>query len=229
MLMNDRWIIEQCCTGEWVTFDEDPALHSYKKFKATGFKPIEESMIYPFVGSNVRSRDVTHVVPGEPARTAQELLISFGVSSFGYDARLAPSFKIFTPVTGGDFPIVDPKRKADGYFFDYEGETAIIPPNSFLLGHTIERFRMPPDVMAICLGKSTYARCGLIVNVTPLEPGWEGYVTIEVSNTTPLPARVYANEGICQFLFLKGELPLTTYNARQGKYQNQVGVTPARM
>ena len=153
--------------------------------------------------------------------------ISWGLSSFGYDARIADEFKIFTNV---DNALVDPKRFDDTSFVTRRGPTCIIPPNSFVLGHTIEYFRIPRDVLVICLGKSTYARCGLIVNVTPLEPEWEGQVTIEISNTTPLPARIYANEGICQFLFLRGEsAPEISYADRKGKYQGQRGVALPRL
>jgi dCTP deaminase len=149
-------------------------------------------------------------------------VISFGVSSYGYDARLADEFKIFTNV---DNAMVDPKMFSEQSFVTRRGATCIIPPNSFVLCHTIEYFRIPRDVLVICLGKSTYARCGLIVNVTPLEPEWEGQVTIEISNTTPLPARIYANEGICQFLFLQGSAPPeVSYADRRGKYMGQRGV-----
>ena len=128
-------------------------------------------------------------------------VISYGLSSFGYDARVAPEFKIFTNV---DSSTVDPKKFDPKNFVDRETDCCIIPPNSFALARTVEYFRIPEDVLVICLGKSTYARCGIIVNVTPLEPGWEGHVTLEFSNTTPLPAKIYANEGACQFLFLQG-------------------------
>lgn len=150
-------------------------------------------------------------------------VISYGLSSYGYDARLSRDFKIFTNV---DNAIVDPKAFSDTSFVDRTGDVCVIPPNSFALSSTVEYFRVPRDILVICLGKSTYARCGLIVNVTPLEPEWEGHVTLEISNTTPLPAKIYANEGICQFLFLKGDGPCeTSYADRQGKYMRQVGVT----
>lgn len=153
--------------------------------------------------------------------------ISYGVSSFGYDARLAPEYKIFTNINS---TIVDPKNFSDDLFVDREGDHCIIPPNGFVLGRTVEYFRVPDDVLVICLGKSTYARCGIIVNVTPLEPGWEGHVTLEFSNTTPLPAKIYANEGVCQFLFLQGnERPDVTYADRAGKYMGQRGVTLPRL
>jgi dCTP deaminase len=150
-------------------------------------------------------------------------VISYGVSSYGYDARVSNEFKIFTNV---DNAIVDPKDFSDKGFVERDTEVCIIPPNSFVLARTVEYFRIPRDVLVICLGKSTYARCGIIVNVTPLEPEWEGHVTLEFSNTTPLPAKVYANEGACQFLFLKGEgEPEVSYADRSGKYMGQRGVT----
>jgi dCTP deaminase len=157
----------------------------------------------------------------------REGVISYGLSSYGYDARVAPDFKIFTNV---DSAIVDPKSFSPQSFVDRQQDVCIIPPNSFVLGHTVEYFRVPRDVLVICLGKSTYARCGIIVNVTPLEPEWEGHVTLEFSNTTPLPAKIYANEGACQFLFLKGEGPCeTSYRDRAGKYMMQTGVTLPRL
>jgi len=154
-------------------------------------------------------------------------VISFGLSSYGYDARVAPEFRIFTNV---DNALVDPKNFSDQSFVERNGESCVIPPNSFVLARTIEYFRIPRDILVICLGKSTYARCGMIVNVTPLEPEWEGHVTLEISNTTPLPARVYANEGICQFLFLRGDgEPEVSYADRKGKYMGQQGVTLPRL
>ncbi len=154
-------------------------------------------------------------------------VISYGLSSYGYDARVADQFKIFTNV---DSAIVDPKNFSPDSFVDRSGPVAIIPPNSFALAHTVEYFRIPRDILVICLGKSTYARCGIIVNVTPLEPEWEGQVTIEISNTTPLPAKIYANEGICQFLFLQGsEPPETSYKDKAGKYMHQRGVALPRL
>ena len=149
--------------------------------------------------------------------------ISYGLSSFGYDARVSNEFKIFTNVNS---ETVDPKNFKQSSFISKNGNECIIPPNSFVLGSTVEYFKIPEDVMVICLGKSTYARCGIIVNVTPLEPGWEGHVTLEFSNTTPLPAKIYANEGAAQFIFLKGnEKPEVTYADRNGKYMKQLGVT----
>jgi dCTP deaminase len=154
-------------------------------------------------------------------------VVSYGLSSYGYDARVADEFKIFTNV---DSAVIDPKDFNPSSFVDRTAPVCIIPPNSFALARTVETFRIPRDVLVICLGKSTYARCGIIVNVTPLEPEWEGQVTIEISNTTPLPARVYANEGICQFLFLHGESPPeTSYADKAGKYMGQRGVALPRL
>ena len=150
-------------------------------------------------------------------------VISYGLSSYGYDSRCAPDFKIFTNV---DNAMVDPKDFSEQSFVNRTTDVCVIPPNSFALTHSVEYFRIPKDVLVICLGKSTYARCGLIVNVTPLEPGWEGHVTLEISNTTPLPAKVYANEGIAQFLFFKGsDACEVSYADRAGKYMGQQGVT----
>lgn len=160
-------------------------------------------------------------------RQTREGVISYGLSSYGYDARASRHFKIFTNV---DNAVVDPKSFSEKGFVERETDVCIIPPNSFVLTATVEYFRIPRDVLVICLGKSTYARCGLIVNVTPLEPEWEGHVTLEISNTTPLPARVYANEGVCQFLFLKGDgPPEVSYADRGGKYMHQSGVTLPRL
>ena len=160
---------------------------------------------------------------GDPVET-----VVFGTGRMGsLYARLADEFMIFTNV---DNAIVDPKNFDESSFVERKTDVCIIPPNSFALCRTVEYFKIPDDVLVICLGKSTYARCGLIVNVTPLEPGWEGQVTLEISNTTPLPAKVYANEGICQFLFYKGDSPCeVTYAARSGKYMGQRGVTLPRL
>lgn len=154
-------------------------------------------------------------------------VISYGLSSYGYDARVSKEFKIFTNV---DSATVDPKNFNEKSFVDRTTEVCIVPPNSFVLARTVEYFRIPRDVLVICLGKSTYARCGIIVNVTPLEPEWEGHVTLEFSNTTPLPAKIYANEGACQFLFLRGEgEPEVSYADRRGKYMNQRGITVPKL
>src|SRR5213082_1096977 len=171
---------------------------------------LEHKMIEPFTDRQVR-----------------EGVISYGVSSYGYDIRVADEFRIFTNV---NCTIVDPKHFDPRSLVDYKGESCLIPPNSFALARSVEYFRIPRNVLTICLGKSTYARCGIIVNVTPLEPEWEGHVTLEISNTTPLPARVYANEGICQFLFLQGDAPPeVSYADRKGKYMGQTGVTLPRL
>ena len=155
-----------------------------------------------------------------------EKIISYGLSSYGYDSILADEFMIFTNV---DNACVDPKNFSNQSFVERKTDVCVIPPNSFALARTVEYFKIPKDTLVICLGKSTYARCGLIVNVTPLEPGWEGHVTLEISNTTPLPAKVYANEGIAQFLFFKGSSQCeTTYADRSGKYMGQRNVTLPR-
>jgi len=170
----------------------------------------EHGMIEPFEDGQVR-----------------EGVISYGLSSYGYDIRVAPEFKVFTNVHNA---LVDPKKFDDRSFVNINEDVCIIPPNSFALARTVEYFRIPRDVLVICVGKSTYARCGLIVNVTPLEPTWEGYLTLEVSNTTPLPAKIYGGEGIAQLLFLEGdEEPETAYADRKGKYMGQVGVTLPKM
>ena len=149
--------------------------------------------------------------------------ISYGLSSFGYDARVSNEFKIFTNVNS---EIVDPKSFKPSNFVTKNVSECVVPPNSFVLASTVEYFKIPKNVLVICLGKSTYARCGIIVNVTPLEPGWEGHVTLEFSNTTPLPAKIYANEGVAQFIFLQGnEKPEISYSDRKGKYMGQTGVT----
>ena len=169
-----------------------------------------EGMIEPFETNQVRHVD-------------GERRISYGTSSYGYDVRCAPEFKIFTNINSA---IVDPKAFDENSFVDVHSEVCIIPPNSFALARSMEYFRIPRSVLTICLGKSTYARCGIIVNVTPLEPEWEGHVTLEFSNTTPLPARIYANEGVAQMLFFESdEVCEVSYRDRGGKYQGQVGVT----
>ncbi len=170
----------------------------------------EHKMIEPFVDDQVRQG-----------------VISYGVSSYGYDVRVGDEFKVFTNVYN---TLVDPKNFDSKSFVDIKGEVCIIPPNSFALASTIEYFRIPRDVLTVCLGKSTYARCGIIVNVTPFEPEWEGHVTIEISNTTPLPAKIYANEGIAQVLFFQSDEPCArSYKDKKGKYQAQRGVTLPRL
>jgi dCTP deaminase len=168
----------------------------------------DHGMIEPFVDGQVR-----------------EGAISYGVSSYGYDMRVAPEFRIFTNVLS---VIVDPKHFDARSFVEFDGDVCIVPPNSFALARSVEYFRIPRNVLTICLGKSTYARCGIITNVTPFEPEWEGYVTLEISNTTPLPAKIYANEGICQVLFFEADdddVCQTSYADKKGKYQKQTGVT----
>ena len=167
---------------------------------------LEHRMIEPFVNDQVRAG-----------------VISYGVSSYGYDVRVGDEFKVFTNVFN---TIVDPKNFDPKSFVDIKADKCVIPPNSFALASTIEYFRIPRDVLTVCLGKSTYARCGIIVNVTPFEPEWEGHVTIEISNTTPLPAKIYANEGIAQVLFFQSDEPCAkSYKDKKGKYQAQRGVT----
>lgn len=160
-------------------------------------------------------------------RQVRQGVVSYGLSSYGYDIRVADEFKVFTNLFS---TVVDPKKFDPKSFVDMKGDTCIVPPNSFALARTIEYFRIPRDVLTVCLGKSTYARCGIIVNVTPLEPEWEGHVTLEFSNTTPLPARIYANEGVAQVIFIESdEVCETSYRDRGGKYQGQQGVTLPRI
>jgi len=170
------------------------------------------------------------IEPFEPAQVKEaggRRLVSYGTSSYGYDIRCSNEFKIFTNINS---TIVDPKAFDEKNFVGFRGEVCIIPPNSFALARTVEYFRIPRNVLTICLGKSTYARCGIIVNVTPLEPEWEGHVTLEFSNTTPLPARIYANEGVAQVIFIESdEVCETSYKDRGGKYQGQQGVTLPRI
>ncbi len=161
------------------------------------------------------------------SKQARKGVISYGVSSYGYDMRIGDEFKIFTNINN---TVVDPKKFDPDSFVDYKGDVCIIPPNSFALARSVEYFKIPRDVLVICLGKSTYARCGLVVNVTPLEPEWEGHVTIEISNTTPLPAKIYANEGIAQLIFLQAsEICEVSYKDKAGKYQAQKGITLPRL
>ncbi len=168
---------------------------------------LEHGMIEPFVDGQVRDG-----------------VISYGLSSYGYDIRIADEFRIFTPGLG-DLTVVDPKNFDARSMVDFHGDVCVIPPNSFILAKTVEYFRIPRNVITVCLGKSSYARCGLVVNVTPFEPEWQGYVTLEISNTTPLPAKVYANEGIAQVLFFEGDPPEMSYADKKGKYQGQTGIT----
>jgi len=176
----------------------------------------------------IRSMALEHkmIEPFEPNQV-RDGVISYGVSSYGYDIRVADEYKIFTNVFSA---VVDPKHFDPKSMVDFKGEVCVIPPNSFALARTVEYFRIPKDVLTICLGKSTYARCGIIVNVTPFEPEWEGYVTLEISNTTPLPARIYSYEGIAQVLFFQGDEPCqTTYAGKRGKYQKQESIVLPRL
>jgi len=173
----------------------------------------KQGMIDPFEAEQVRGLE-------------QARVISYGTSSYGYDVRCAEDFKIFTNINSA---VVDPKDFDESSFVDLRSDVCIVPPNSFVLARTVECFRIPRNVLTICLGKSTYARCGIIVNVTPLEPEWEGHVTLEFSNTTPLPAKIYANEGVAQMIFFESdEVCETSYKDRGGKYQGQQGVTTPR-
>jgi len=170
----------------------------------------EHEMIKPFESSQVRNGK-----------------ISFGLSSFGYDIRVANEYKIFTNINNS---IIDPKNFDENSFIDFQGDICIVPPNSFALARSVEYFKIPRDVLTICVGKSTYARCGIIVNVTPFEPEWEGRVTLEISNTTPLPAKIYSYEGLCQVLFFQSdENCRISYKDKAGKYQNQSGITLPKM
>jgi len=175
---------------------------------------VEHGMIEPFEAGQVRSVDGKRIV-------------SYGTSSYGYDIRCSEEFKIFTNINS---TIVDPKEFDEKSFVDFKGPVCIIPPNSFALARTVEYFRIPRNVLTVCLGKSTYARCGIIVNVTPFEPEWEGYVTLEFSNTTPLPAKIYANEGVAQVIFFESdEVCETSYRDRRGQYQGHKPLTPPKI
>ena len=171
---------------------------------------LNEEMISPFVDNQIRKGT-----------------ISYGLSSYGYDIRVSDEYKVFTNVNNS---VVDPKKFDEKSFIDYKGDICIVPPNSFALARSIEYFKIPRNVLTVCLGKSTYARCGIIVNVTPFEPEWEGHVTLEISNTTPLPAKIYSNEGLCQVLFFESdEICEKSYKDKKGKYQSQTGITLPKM
>jgi len=177
----------------------------------------EQRMISPFEPNQIKTVE------------GGRRVVSYGTSSYGYDVRCSDEFKLFTNI---NTTIVDPKNFDPNSFVDLKSDVCIIPPNSFALARTVEYFRVPRNVLVLCLGKSTYARCGIIVNVTPLEPEWEGYVTLEFSNTTPLPAKIYANEGVAQVIFLESDADdvcETSYSDRGGKYQGQTGVTPPKV
>ena len=172
---------------------------------------LEHNMISPFVDSNVGKGSA----------------ISFGLSSYGYDLRVADEYKIFHNTFNRT---IDPKQVTEMSFLDFSGDVCVIPPNSFALARSVEFFKIPTNVLAICVGKSTYARCGIITNVTPFEPGWEGYVTLEISNTTPLPAKIYSHEGLCQVVFFESDEECEiSYRDKDGKYQNQEGITLPRI
>ena len=182
--------------------------------------------VMPDTWIRTMAREAGMIEPFVEAQRADGV-ISYGLSSYGYDARVADEFRVFTNV---DNALIDPKDFSERSFVARSADACIVPPNSFALARTVEYFRIPRDVLVICLGKSTYARCGIIVNVTPLEPEWEGHVTLEFSNTTPLPARIYANEGACQFVFFKGAAPpQVSYADRKGKYMGQRQVTLPRI
>lgn len=222
-IMSDRWIRSQCLP---------PSVPESLKVNGLEPPPLFRPMIEPFVDHQVRSIRIptdrgfddghqTH------AEFEEKKIVSYGLSSYGYDVRLGNKFKIFTNINNG---VIDPLAMDEKCYIDYEGECCIIPPNSYVLGHTVEYFRIPRDIMVICVGKSTYARAGAIINVTPIEPEFEGQVVIEISNATNLPLKVHANQGIAQFLFLKGDVPCeVSYADRDGKYQGQTGVVTARI
>jgi dCTP deaminase len=190
-------------------------LNDYKINEFCSFT--ETPMIAPFVSGQLRLSPITG-----------QRVISYGTSSYGYDIRCSDEFKIFSPANGFS-TIIDPKAIDEYAMVDFQGSYCIIPPNSFALARSIETFHMPQDVLGICLGKSTYARCGVVVNCTPLEPGWRGTLTIEISNTTPLPVKIYALEGIAQVLFFQADRPHTTYSDRNGKYQGQTAIALPRV
>lgn len=204
-IKSDKWIRRMCST--------DPRERGLVP-APTGMRRLEGPMIEPFEPNQVKEIDGHKIV-------------SYGTSSYGYDVRCSNEFKLFTNINS---TVVDPKNFDMNSFVIVNGDYCIIPPNSFALARTVERFRIPRNVLTICLGKSTYARCGIIVNVTPFEPEWEGYVTLEFSNTTPLPAKIYANEGVAQVLFFESdEVCEMSYKDRGGKYQGQEGVTPPKV
>lgn len=240
-IKSDRWIKSRCIHPTRLKLpnygivegeDAEKVLHIPIDGVCDAFKP----MIFPFSPTSVRSRKRSMPADGEayaglmPQRNirtgevvTEDKIASYGVSSYGYDIRASTEWKVFTNING---TIVDPKAFNENCFVTMRGDSVIIPPNSFALARTVERFCIPRNVLTICLGKSTYARCGIIVNVTPLEPEWEGELVLEFSNTTPLPARIYANEGVAQLLFLQSDEDCeVSYADRGGKYQGQTGVT----
>jgi len=206
-IKSDNWIREQC------------------RFTLDGRKPMIEGFEPRQVRESSHPQHYGEHTDLDEVNVRFTKIISYGTSSYGYDIRCAPEFKVFTNIHS---TVVDPKNFDDKSFVDMTGDSCVIPPNSFALARSVEFFRIPRDILVICLGKSTYARCGIIVNVTPLEPEWEGHITLEFSNTTPLPARIYANEGCAQLLFLQADrddVCETSYRDRGGKYQGQTGVT----
>lgn len=213
MILSDKTIRHLCTEKTPFLLDEEIGGGLAKKSieLLNGDKPL----ITPFINGQIREK-------------RGEKIISYGLSSYGYDVRLADEFKIFTNVNSA---VIDPLNlDTEQCFVEHKGDCCILPPNSYLLSHTIETFHVPRDILAVCVGKSTYARCGVIINVTPIEPGFEGQVVIEISNSTPLPAKIYANQGIAQFLFLAGDQPCeTSYADKNGKYQGQTGITHARV
>lgn len=227
MIKNDKWIKSKCMnTGKPMIYpfvdkqvkewERDATQKEVQQMHGMGLGEVRD-----LLGNNITG------VRNDPLLGVQirEKILSFGTSSFGYDVRLADDFKIFTNVNSA---IIDPLNMSDGCYVDHKGPFCIIPPNSYILGHTIEVFDLPRDVVALCVGKSTYARAGAIVNVTPIEPGFSGQVVIEISNSTPLPLKVYANQGIAQFLFFESDEECeVSYGDRGGKYQNQRGITTA--
>lgn len=220
-VMSDIWIERQCMhNGRLISPDNPanrPAENQDPTCDAFLFENLRHPMIEPFVNQAVR--EVKTVRGGEQT---SDPVISYGLSGYGYDVRLAPKYRVFTNLYS---TIIDPKNLDPKAYADVEGDVLIIPPHSYALGNTIEYFRIPRDIMVICVGKSTYARSGVIINVTPIEPGFEGQVVIEISNATSLPVKVYGNEGIGQFIFLKGDRPCrTSYADKGGKYQGQVGI-----
>lgn len=240
-IQSDIWIESQCQEPTHVEVNHEGRIVAYHNMRdkpsnrgpsganifreadtldLEGWKP----MIRPFFAEQIR--EAWDPYPGFGAVDEPRKAISYGLSSFGYDVRCGVEFEIFTNINGG---IVDPKNFDKKFLHSHRGQECIIPPNSFALARTVEYFKIPRDVLVVCLGKSTYARCGIIVNVTPLEPEWEGQVTLEFSNTTSLPAKIYANEGVAQMLFFKGDQPCrVSYRDRGGKYQGQTGVTLPR-
>ncbi|SOE87976.1 dCTP deaminase [Caballeronia arationis] len=224
--------------GEWVTRDNGVAAEHYSgelvlltPDEKKTWMQVHGAMIEPFESGQVRSKVTS--TPGLVGSDAsivthvESKIISYGTSSYGYDVRLGTKFKIFSNINSA---VIDPLAMSDACYVDYEGETCVIPPNSYVLGHTVETFRLPRDVLAICVGKSTYARAGCAINVTPIEPGFVGQVVIEIANQTPLPMKVHGNQGIAQFLFLQSDEQCdVSYEDRAGKYQNQRGITTARV